>query len=134
MLEILTDADKLPMFEDKYNALVTMQTSETSTAQLVGGASLRKSDYQKKKDQPQPPLKKKKKCRNCQADFITNKSFNICKSCYQEQVANCRHNDKAHGASSTGAASASGASVVATGLSKGNTFMRRYKTEEDGTR
>ncbi len=38
-VRILTDADKLPTFADKYNALVTMQMSETSAAQLVGGGS-----------------------------------------------------------------------------------------------
>ncbi len=53
-VRILTEADKLPTFADKYNALVTMQTSETSTAQLIGGVALRKSDY-KKMDDKEPP-------------------------------------------------------------------------------
>ncbi len=72
-IKILTEADKLPAFEDKYNALITMQTSESSAAQLVGGASLRKIDYMRQNDKeppetevtPPPPPPTARKCSTC---------------------------------------------------------------------
>ena len=54
---VLTEADKLPTLKDKYNALVTMHTSDLSTSQLASTASSstqRKSGYKSQSRQEDP--------------------------------------------------------------------------------
>ena len=89
---VLTEADKLPTFKDKYNALVTMHTADMSTSQLTSTASFstqRKSDYKNQSRQEEP--QRTKACKTCGRDFTSRvfvrrlnkyKTFEVCKDCW----------------------------------------------------